>query len=535
MKRVISLLLAVVMLSGISVVAYADETEAKTYNYVAFGDSIASGFGLSSESGDLASDPAMMVTEDLIADPVKAAYPAVFGELLNEIGETYGYTTKATNLSATAYRAQDVTRALQNEGFKGEIAEWIFEKFNGEGSSAPLADYHDIFNKYLSEADLVSVQLGGNDVVMAILDPCLSNDNPIMQAVGMAVMLTLFGEDAKTVAGGALMVLSKADEVTVEDAVEAAEYFSSVVKNKESYVVDSAANVKTTVETIQSINSDADVALVGMFNPYGNSLEYKGQVRDLCTVISNIFSASLALAGENCGKYGEVDVIDDEEIEGKNDEFTENVEELSACEKGTERFKALLGIVAEEISYPLQYLAVGKNVDSQITSLNEKLKAIADETGAIYVDVYGIDNECNLDPHPDENGHKQIANIMSYTLSDTILSRMGVEIDPESEQDPVIGDADGDGQITIIDVTIIQCYYANMIDMYLGVRVLDIDCDGSVTVLDATWIQRKIVAMPMPGYINSRFCHHYSPYMYPGYYPVFGYYPGCYPGYFPGC
>ena len=128
MKRVISLLLAVVMLSGISVVAYADETEAKTYNYVAFGDSIASGFGLSSESGDLPSDPAIMVTEDLIADPVKAAYPAVFGELLNEIGETYGYTTKATNLAATAYRAQDVTRALQTEGFKGEIAEWIFEK-----------------------------------------------------------------------------------------------------------------------------------------------------------------------------------------------------------------------------------------------------------------------------------------------------------------------------------------------------------------------------------------------------------------------
>ena len=47
MKKIISLVLAAVMLSGLACVAVgAEETEEKSYRYVALGDSIAAGFGL---------------------------------------------------------------------------------------------------------------------------------------------------------------------------------------------------------------------------------------------------------------------------------------------------------------------------------------------------------------------------------------------------------------------------------------------------------------------------------------------------------
>ena len=98
----------------------------------------------------------------------------------------------------------------------------------------------------------------------------------------------------------------------------------------------------------------------------------------------------------------------------------------------------------------------------------------------------------------------------------------------------LVGDVNCDDSVDILDVTLIERYLIDNVVFVDNQKVVaDYDRDGDISVIDATWIQRKILAMPMPGYINSRFCHHYSPYMYPGYYPVFGYYPGCYPGYFP--
>ena len=60
----------------------------------------------------------------------------------------------------------------------------------------------------------------------------------------------------------------------------------------------------------------------------------------------------------------------------------------------------------------------------------------------------------------------------------------------------VYGDADGDGEVTILDVTFIQRYAAGIhLPTQLNELNADVDDDGSVTILDATLIQRFTVGI----------------------------------------
>lgn len=71
-------------------------------------------------------------------------------------------------------------------------------------------------------------------------------------------------------------------------------------------------------------------------------------------------------------------------------------------------------------------------------------------------------------------------------------------IDPpatETTQPPqkLIGDADGDGEVTVKDVTYIQLYLANLLsEDNIDLTVCDVDNDGEINVKDATYIQLQI-------------------------------------------
>jgi len=63
----------------------------------------------------------------------------------------------------------------------------------------------------------------------------------------------------------------------------------------------------------------------------------------------------------------------------------------------------------------------------------------------------------------------------------------------------VLGDADGNGEITLMDATVIQRYLSNLpvSDPDIVVRNGDIEGEG-IEVSDATWIQRHIAKMVIP-------------------------------------
>ncbi len=62
----------------------------------------------------------------------------------------------------------------------------------------------------------------------------------------------------------------------------------------------------------------------------------------------------------------------------------------------------------------------------------------------------------------------------------------------------ICGDADGNGEVTIMDVTCIQRYLVHDDPEGFNEAAADVDGDGSVTSLDATWIQRSMARIDVP-------------------------------------
>ena len=356
-RKILSVALSAVMLAGSSSVAVSAKETEKKYDYVALGDSITSGFGLENPTGKFVDEPTLITT--------------------------------ATNLAATAYRAEDVAKVIVDETHISPIATWMI----GQDRIPEMLKYHEIYQKYLSEAELISILIGGNDIAINMLAPMCTEKNPIVSALGTTLIFILAGIKSEVaVQTGKQIIENNKDSIDYQTVKEAAEYIKENM-NIENYIDISAENVKKVVEAIKTVNDTADIALLGMYNAYGNSLELDGQVKNLPNVVKNIFKRAI------------------EEIAGKD---------IDSQEKKS----MLLSVISDEITYPMQYLLMGRTIDPAMKSLNQKLKKIADETGCIFIDVYDISNECNIDPHPNAQGHHEIADIMYNELSGMIEEKM---------------------------------------------------------------------------------------------------------------
>ncbi len=67
-----------------------------------------------------------------------------------------------------------------------------------------------------------------------------------------------------------------------------------------------------------------------------------------------------------------------------------------------------------------------------------------------------------------------------------------------------MGDVDFDGELTILDVTAIQRYLADL-DKFSDYqkKIGDYDADGEVTILDCTKIQRVLAGLDDPLYTDT--------------------------------
>ncbi|MBO4865468.1 MAG: dockerin [Ruminococcus sp.] len=578
-KFISALCAAAMMGSATGLNAFAENNNApapvkKTYNYVALGDSIAAGYGLGKENG-LAGDPALVITDKLLANPVQGAYPAILSGKLKELGANYGADVQGTNLASTAYRAADIEKTIRQPGYKGEFAASILESFAGEGTSEVLAPYHDLYLKYLSQADLVSIQLGGNDIVMSIIPEMLEHENPVIRASAMSLMLTLFGTDTETAMGAGLQIIEQSkDSITADTFLEAANYLKNIGAKSEELVQQSADHVKGVVKAVQEVNGETDIALVGMFNPYRTAEETAEVEKDVLDVLGPIFAEASDAAAETENQTdakGEPTQEFTETINEKVENVTEMKEELdkvfdheqtgkvidalsqsknmndvmslastmqlpheltSELSKYTDidQLRGILAVIksgedvselpdvaevvgqfsnsaaaaeakafAKEIAGPAAMQLAGKNVDPQIKSLNEKLKVIAKETGALYVDVYGISPETDFDPHPNANGHQEIADIVFASVKDLAAGRMSddkkvsdVEETPDKKERS-LGDVNGDGDIDATDVTLVAAHVK-------GKKILepkdavyaDVDRNGKINITDIILIAAHV-------------------------------------------
>ena len=67
----------------------------------------------------------------------------------------------------------------------------------------------------------------------------------------------------------------------------------------------------------------------------------------------------------------------------------------------------------------------------------------------------------------------------------------------------ILGDADGDGKVTVLDATAIQKKLASMDVASFNETAADVDGDKKVTILDATYIQKYLASMDAPAGIGK--------------------------------
>ena len=76
------------------------------------------------------------------------------------------------------------------------------------------------------------------------------------------------------------------------------------------------------------------------------------------------------------------------------------------------------------------------------------------------------------------------------------------EPEPTTPVEVIYGDADGDGEVTSLDVTMIQRALAHLNPSGYNAAVCDVDGDGEVTSMDVSWIQRALAHMTIPENIH---------------------------------
>ena len=432
LRRIVSLVLAVIMIASCTLTAFAADTpEKQTYNYVALGDSIAAGFGLTDPDSKvtvewISKDPALILNEDLLANPVAKAYPALFGAQLKEFGAERDVDVKTSNLSMSAYRASDVAKVLTTEGYVSDFGAFAMDYYLHLDASG-LSKYHDLTVDAVKDADLVTVNLGANDILINMMYDMYQKNNPVLSSVSLVLFMSLVGADMNEAMDLAAKELEKSDrEITVEDISEAAKILGNFRNSVDGLTEGAIDSVRDVVNNVKAINPDTDIAVVNMYSPFGNSLEYNGQVLDMSTVLTNIFKKAVLKATGMDVPAGDVEIAATGEAEDKIDDLLDNADELDKmiaddikANDKSERLRALLGIIVSEISYPVQYLTIGKVFDARIKQFNEGLSGVAADTGSKYVDISGISNENNLDPHPTAEGHQEIADILTANLAET--------------------------------------------------------------------------------------------------------------------
>ena len=102
----------------------------------------------------------------------------------------------------------------------------------------------------------------------------------------------------------------------------------------------------------------------------------------------------------------------------------------------------------------------------------------------------GSEADCLRDDHFDADGNHVGKQAPSETPSE-IPSET-----PSQTPDVVIGDADGDGEVTIMDATQIQLLVAGLVEMTDEAKIAaDADGDGDVTIMDATQVQLMVAGL----------------------------------------
>ena len=138
-------------------------------------------------------------------------------------------------------------------------------------------------------------------------------------------------------------------------------------------------------------------------------------------------------------------------------------------------------IYRSEVSEDGPFILVG-TVDDRVDS------EYLDVTASPYKEYFYVLREYTYDTSNNK--------VLSEYTSAVSIPAVGPEPTADPNAPKILGDADGDGELTILDATAIQRQLAGLPVTAFVQLLADADEDGEVTILDATSIQRNLASLP---------------------------------------
>ena len=255
MKKLFSLLLTLCLLAAMGASAFA---EGKTY--LMLGDSVAIYCGIPTQA-ELNMCHAVYTNPGL-------TLPGTYSEMLKNDPQL-GITT-VCNCAHPGWRVQEALYALGGSNY---TADYIL-RYGGD-TEARMLKYSPEYVKALREADVISINLGSNNIMQSFvygLYSAFEKDGIAFSGSALDQSILNSLEKLKANSGDieALITLVNALETTDRGVV----LLKSALKMMPSAIIEFQKSWDELMKRIYDVNPDANVIVFGLFNPIGNLIKY---------------------------------------------------------------------------------------------------------------------------------------------------------------------------------------------------------------------------------------------------------------------
>lgn len=417
-KKITALLLVLLLLFQLTLtVAFAAEEPTMPY-YVAIGDSIAGGYGLRGNSIEQLSADTKFLT-NVVRNSAESCYPRLVANAIAKAttGKCKASDEEFANLGALGFAVTDFYYAFSEtdetklKNYVSPFWEKVVPLLSAVLSPGQEVDWDsyrwaETVVSETKKADLITFNVGANDVMQPLWETMTSHENPLIKVMGILLkMATLEVDLTKLDLREAISNLSAADTggidlsgmlsgINADTIRECITFFDT--RNLAAIMCGSVEAIRDiygeTLDRLREINPEAKIVLVGTHNPYGNSNLYHGT-------------------------YYTPEKI-----------FRQLHKELAA---GKPMISPKL---VEGIQYTLLHYLLGKTAQPALNRLNEIIKDAAAERDIPF--VYTMDkvkNEARIAVHPTKEQHQQIAN----AITDVLLPLICQDSSTEKEQPSV--------------------------------------------------------------------------------------------------
>lgn len=249
-KRVVSLVIALVMMMtacGIGAAAASAKTEPVYQTYASFGDSIASGFSYTD-----------YVAGQSEWNEVPYSYPSLVRKDLGISAENYH------QLAHIAFRTSEV-RLVLDDNYETDAVDELIHSLSPDVTVENLRSKRAYYNESIQNADLITVGLGSNDLmlplILALYQIALGKTKPVIS------------EETVEQFKQKLEELGSMDEMTeyIFTKLEKVNVTAGQIKALTDALYDGykkfTANYNYIIKYIYKLNPDAKVVIVGLYNP----------------------------------------------------------------------------------------------------------------------------------------------------------------------------------------------------------------------------------------------------------------------------